>query len=177
MSETWKPVPGHGGYLVSDRGRVRGPSGAVLKPDTNGHGYLYIAISGRKQRVHRLLLTTFVRPPKPGEVTRHLNGNPADNRLENLAWGTQAENMQDSVRHGTHKNVGRTHCNEGHPFDESSVLWVRKSGDRAGQGYRLCRPCTRRRMDCPTCGRNVRENHIRRHQATNRCRTAGQEAA
>ena len=36
-----------------------------------------------------------------GLVCRHLNGNPLDNRLENICWGTQQENAQDAIRHGT----------------------------------------------------------------------------
>lgn len=32
---------------------------------------------------------------------RHLNGIRADNRLENLAYGTVAENMADKQSHGT----------------------------------------------------------------------------
>lgn len=33
-------------------------------------------------------------------VCRHLNGNPEDARLNNLAWGTPKENGEDAVRHG-----------------------------------------------------------------------------
>jgi hypothetical protein len=33
-------------------------------------------------------------------VTRHLNGDPGDNRLANLAYGTPAENAADRRAHG-----------------------------------------------------------------------------
>lgn len=36
---------------------------------------------------------------------RHLDGNPANNRLSNLKWGTKVENESDKRRHGT-SNVG-----------------------------------------------------------------------
>ena len=51
--------------------------------------------------VHKLILETFVGPRPKNYVCRHLNGNPLDNRLENICWGTQKENIQDSIRHGT----------------------------------------------------------------------------
>jgi hypothetical protein len=54
----------------------------------------------RTQTVHHLVLKAFVGPPAEGQVCRHLNGQPADNRLENLRWGTPKENSQDMVRHG-----------------------------------------------------------------------------
>jgi hypothetical protein len=41
---------------------------------------------------------------------RHLNGNPLDARLENLAWGTRAENYADRRGHGT-ANDGERHGN------------------------------------------------------------------
>ncbi len=35
------------------------------------------------------------------------NGNPADNQIDNLAWGTHTENMLDMIGHGR-SNKGRT---------------------------------------------------------------------
>ncbi len=58
-------------------------------------------------RVHRLVLLVFVGPCPPGMGCRHLNGNPADNRLENLAWGTHTENMADRNRHGNYTRGSR----------------------------------------------------------------------
>lgn len=52
--------------------------------------------------VHRLVLISFGfnRPSELHQV-RHLDGNPHNNRLGNLVWGTHAENMADKVVHGT----------------------------------------------------------------------------
>ncbi len=51
--------------------------------------------------VHKIVLDTFVGPRPAGYVCRHLNGDPLDNRLGNLCWGTPKENAQDAMRHGT----------------------------------------------------------------------------
>lgn len=51
--------------------------------------------------VHRLVLEAFVGPCPGGMECRHLDGNPRNNNLSNLKWGTRSENQQDSVRHGT----------------------------------------------------------------------------
>jgi hypothetical protein len=41
-------------------------------------------------------------PPKPfpGALVRHLNDIPGDNRIDNLAWGNQTDNMQDAIANG-----------------------------------------------------------------------------
>ena len=60
--------------------------------------------------IHRLVLEAFVGPCPVGMECRHLDGNPENNRLENLKWGTHKENVADSKRHGTLQQ-GSRHCN------------------------------------------------------------------
>lgn len=62
--------------------------------------------------IHVVILTTFVGPRPSGMEGCHINGDPADNRLENLRWDTHASNMQDAIRHGTH-NFIRDNPNHG----------------------------------------------------------------
>jgi uncharacterized protein YjiS (DUF1127 family) len=57
--------------------------------------------------VHRLVLEAFRGPCPDGHETRHLNGNSLDNRLDNLAWGTRADNSADKRRHGTMQSGAR----------------------------------------------------------------------
>lgn len=51
--------------------------------------------------VSRLVLMAFVGPCPAGKEACHKNGNPSDNRLSNLYWGTRTDNMADAKRHGT----------------------------------------------------------------------------
>lgn len=50
--------------------------------------------------VHRIVLSTFNRLPKEKEQCRHLDGNPLNNHIANLKWGTQSDNWDDRKRHG-----------------------------------------------------------------------------
>jgi len=56
---------------------------------------------GRGWFIHRAVLETFVGPCPEGMECRHLDGNPKNNRLENLCWGTRSEIQKDSVRLGS----------------------------------------------------------------------------
>ena len=51
--------------------------------------------------LHAAVLAAFVGPRPDGNVCRHLDGNPENNLLENLSYGTQKENIEDCIRHGT----------------------------------------------------------------------------
>jgi hypothetical protein len=112
------------GYRVGDDGSVwscirpgryhRFGSWHRLKPlpQRLGHSTVYL---GRKDQryIHRLVLEAFVGPCPDGMECRHLDGNPGNNRLDNLAWGTRAENQADSIRHETAYHLrpeGRMHA-------------------------------------------------------------------
>lgn len=68
--------------------------------------FVFIRLDGSKPKaymIHRLVLEAFVGPCPRGHEACHNNGNPADNRLENLRWGTREDNLRDIVRHGTRR--------------------------------------------------------------------------
>lgn len=107
--ETWKPVPGYGGYEISDRGRIRRTVTRLIKPTPiiRGDGTRFVVGlkkngKSKQEQFHRLLLSAFISPP-PSKThqARHLDGNPSNNKLDNLAWGTPTENQRDRKTHGT----------------------------------------------------------------------------
>ena len=117
--EQWRPIPGYEGlYEVSDLGRVRSLGRTtrdrkvvpprVMKGSPDMGGYLSVKLYGGEQgrggrklrKVHHLVLEAFVEPKPQGKMCRHLDGDPQNNSLENLRWGTCAENAQDKIRHG-----------------------------------------------------------------------------
>lgn len=109
MKILWKPVPGYEGlYEVSDQGQVRtfrrGANGRLLKPGRMPSGHLSVSLGKRNsQCVHRLVLIAFVGPALDKYECLHINGDPSDNRLQNLRWGTRSENIKDKTRHGLAK--------------------------------------------------------------------------
>lgn len=101
----WKTIEEAPLYEVSDEGQVR-RGGRILKPNTNGttgHRSVHLRNDNRsiQRYIHRLVLMVFVGECPVGHECRHLDGNPNNNRLDNLAWGTRSENYNDARRHGT----------------------------------------------------------------------------
>lgn len=97
----------HGYYVYAD-GRVYSPNyGKFLKHryvgDYGHYGYA-LKINGETKELlaHQLVLRLFVGPPPTAQhECRHLNGDPTDNKVVNLAWGTRQENADDRVLHNT----------------------------------------------------------------------------
>jgi hypothetical protein len=153
VTENWKPIVGYEGrYEVSDQGRVWSHVSKRLLRQSIGRG----ARSGYKRvglprdghewivEVHRLVLDAFDRPRQGDEVCRHLNGDPTDNRLENLRWGSRRENNHDTVRHGRHPSASKTHCPRGHSYAEHG--WnQQRTGKRGPFVNRICLICKRAR--------------------------------
>ncbi len=129
--ERWLAVPGFEGlYEVSDQGRVRSRE-RLLRPSRQKRGHMLAHLGSSAQRyVHRLVLEAFVGPAPKGMECRHLNGDPADNRLENLAWGTRFENFADRTRLGEH-NAPRGTLQPHAVLNEDKVRMIRRE---AAQG-------------------------------------------
>ena len=157
--ETWEDIPGYDGrYQCSNQGRVRRQqwSGTMktgkrrtyparlMKQSPLKSGHMKTALTpldgkvGKSdiRLVHRLVLETFVGPCPEGMECRHLNDNPADNRLSNLCWGTRTDNMFDRTRNRIDNNGTKhaTHCARGHAFDDENTI-------NYADGHRACRTC------------------------------------
>lgn len=116
--ENWKPVVGYEGlYEVSSLGRVRSKDrkvwngrtfynkkGRVLKRTKTTTGYwkveLYKNRKKKSKKVHRLVAKAFI-PKKEGkELINHKDGNPLNNKVDNLEWCNQSENMKHAYKTG-----------------------------------------------------------------------------
>lgn len=63
-----------------------------------GHQKVVLYKDGKKKTcpVHQLVLNAYLAKPSPELVVMHIDSTPANNRLENLAWGTYTENNNDA---------------------------------------------------------------------------------
>lgn len=145
-----RPVPGFPGYYASPDGRVfsnRPWRGSTARRELAGGiartGYRQIVLCDgahrRTREVHAIVAEAFHGPRPHGMDVRHLDGDKTNNAASNLRYGSRTENHLDSVRHGTHSNARKTHCPQGHPYDETNTYVVPSTGDRT------CRTCARRR--------------------------------
>ena len=170
--ERWLSVPGYEGrYEVSDQGTVRTlrrprVKGGPLKPWAGEWGHLHVNLrrDGQQKQwaVHRLVALIFIGPCPDGLEVRHLDGNPANNAVDNLAYGTHAENMQDMIAHGTSYWANVTHCPQDHEYTPENT-WVEYHSDGHPR-KRVCRTCLKERSKawrdahrdprrvCPQCG-------------------------
>lgn len=81
--------------------RSKTPTYSWVYGSSNHNGYKRICIRYKQYHVHRLVAETFL-PNKDNKPTvDHIDRNPENNRLENLRWATQKEQIRNS---GTFKH-------------------------------------------------------------------------
>lgn len=78
-------------YGVNELGEVKNlETGRILKARDNGLGYyqvkLYKKGKGKNFYVHHLVARAFLEKKDGCDVITHLDGNPQNNRVENLEW-------------------------------------------------------------------------------------------
>lgn len=111
MDELWKQVYGFPDYYVSNKGRLYSfKSNNFVSGTPNirtGHVDVSLWVNSIRHRrlLHRLVAETFIPNPKRYPIVRHLDDDPLNNEVDNLSWGTQTDNMQDSIRNGTFRRL------------------------------------------------------------------------
>jgi hypothetical protein len=157
--ERWKPITisgFEGLYEVSNLGRVRSYCGPPNKKETSSiptlriqgvdkDGYKRVGLYAKKRGlkpmnvpVHRLVLETFVGPCPQGTEGSHIDGDTANNRLDNLCWESHFDNEQRKNEHGTRWFKEPTLTPEEVEQIRSQYI-PRKNSQRAlGEKYGVC---------------------------------------
>jgi len=150
QEEIWKDIDGYEGlYQVSNIGRVRSlprtvpdggrRKGMIMKPHISNN-YIHIGLYDRaskknkSQIVHRLIAKTFIPNPLNKPQVNHINGIKHDNRVENLEWVTNAENMQHAFKTGLINNNGELGTKS--KLTNNQVLKIR---EMASNGMKKCK--------------------------------------
>lgn len=147
--ERWRPVVGYeGSYEVSDHGRVRSLDREIQQVNRWGtttsrrlpgkllaltadkgeytYGRLQVKLcraeSQRTRLVHQLVAEAFLGPRLPGVEVAHRDGNPQNNRVDNLRYSTPAENTADKHTHGTMLRGDKIHSAK---LTEADVVAIR----------------------------------------------------
>ena len=121
--EEWRDIPGYEGrYQASNFGRIRSVDryvrgqnpytgelfmrrlkGKVLRPSdakSNNHYFVVLGHKANGSQVHALVALAFIGERPTGMDIRHLDGDPKNNRVDNLCYGTRTDNILDVYRVG-----------------------------------------------------------------------------
>lgn len=136
MEEVWKDVPGYEGlYQVSNLGRVKSLDRLIpckggktkiickgrIKSFCLNKSYYSVQLcknakEHKQHFVHRLVALAFIPNPNNYPEIDHIDGNPENNRVENLRWVTRQQNelnpitrkrISDSISGNKHWHFGK----------------------------------------------------------------------
>lgn len=143
MEEIWKNIEGYPNYQVSNMGRVKSLEKTItystnnrwgececkrfceekiLKNYLSKRGYYVVNLSQNGKstqfKVHTLVAQAFISNPDNKPQIDHINTIRTDNRVENLRWVTNKENMNNpittkkcSINNNMRNKIGKNHPN------------------------------------------------------------------
>ncbi len=169
----WKSTHVNAAYEVSDCGQIRNVlTGKLLRLSLNintkrndrrfcvnvGEGKR--SVTGNRTRlhynVHVLVCWAFHGPPpSPLHEVAHNNGDPRDNRVDNLRWSTHADNIADKHIHGTY-NPPPVMLGEEHGMSRLTVDSVHKMRELAESGMSHRKIAGIFNVDKSTAGRVIK---------------------
>lgn len=101
----WKPIDGFEGYKISNDGFVYSEkTSRVLNKINNSSGYYHICLTSngkmQYQLLHRLIAQAFIPNPYNKPFINHIDGNKKNNKIGNLEWVTNKENIRHAFEIG-----------------------------------------------------------------------------
>lgn len=124
--ETWKDIPGYENlYQASNLGQIKSLAKKIpvnnhgkktvhsfpekiLKPEITWNNRLRVVLSKNKVHkrwsVHKLIALTFIPEDPKRPHINHKDGNPQNNKVENLERCTRSENEQHALKTGLRKS-------------------------------------------------------------------------
>ena len=107
QDEIWKPIVDveKKGYYISNFGRIKSPNNKIK--DTFGitGGYYEMKFDKKHYKIHRLVATYFIDNPENKPFVNHKNGDKFNNKVNNLEWCTNQENIQHAYNMGLNSRV------------------------------------------------------------------------
>ncbi len=137
----YRPIEGYPGYRAGSDGTIWSHWGKGSSNREGKQGKKWISLAFRTDRdkrlrvnlyrggkmvklyVHHVIIRAFLGNRPDGKECCHNDGNPANNRLDNLRWDTRESNMADKVLHGTHNRGERCGTSK---LKEEDVIEARK---------------------------------------------------
>lgn len=160
--EVWKPIPGYEGlYEASSQGRIRTAEGKTTssawadrrvwqqrimkqkwhKRKNGKHEDARVCLwkDGKEKTylVSRLVAMSFLPMPFDKLTVNHIDGNPSNNRIDNLEWCTHQENVQHAFDTGLQRNSQKPvvlTSTDGHELRFASMSEASRYLER-GNGY------------------------------------------
>ena len=97
-------------YYITEEGQVyNAKKGKYLKPSVDNLGYLQVTLSKpgktRPFRIHRLVALHYLEPVEGKTFVNHKDGNKKNNKISNLEWCNNSENMLHAYANGLYINT------------------------------------------------------------------------
>lgn len=106
VDEIWKPINLNtdGQYYASNYGRIKTPRG-IIKSGYDSGGYLVTELKfsdgkTKAKGIHILVASAFLPPDPNRPLVNHKDGNKHNNKLENIEYVNQSENVNHAYDNG-----------------------------------------------------------------------------